>query len=346
MLRCSEADEARRAGSASFSPLRTQVLRQAAIALARIIDGAAWVGSRLPAWLTHGLAELGGNIQWATRPKRRRCLAANLCHAVGAPPDDQRVQAAVRRVMLNEAHAAADLLWAIGKPQEFLDTVVYEGWHHVDFTVAQGRGLILAGTHLGGWEVATAIPGARIDVPTNVIVADNWIAWAIEHVRAGVGLRVMYRQAAALRSVRRLQAGEAVLLLGDNSEFAGHTHRVRFLDSEMEMAAGVAALARLAGSPIISFTVLPRGPRRWCATMDPPIEPPAPAAGRAGEQAVLQQLADRWSEAIRANPGHWAMAAPLHWVDWVHEEPSQANEAGEGQTVQSSAEEPREEPSG
>ena len=315
MLRCSEADPGLRARSASFSPLRTRGLHQAAVGLARVIDGAAWTGSRLPGWLTHSLAKLGGNIQWAVRPKRRRCLAANLCHAVGAPPDDPRVRAAVRRVMINESHAAADLLWAIGKPEEFLDTVVYEDWHHVDETLAQGRGLILAGTHLGGWEVATAIPGAKIAVPTNVIVADNWIAWAIEHVRAGVGLQVMYRQVAALRSVRRLQAGEAVLLLGDNSEFAGHTHRVRFLDTEMEMAAGVAALARLAGSPIISFTVLPLGPRRWRATMDPPIEPPPPAEGRAGEQAVLQQLADRWSEAIRANPGHWAMASPLDWVE-------------------------------
>ena len=315
MLRCSEVDESLRLASPPLASLRIRMLRLSAIGLARVIDGAAWVGARLPAWAAHGLAALGGNIQWALRPKRRRALAANLCHAVGAAPADRSLQRAVREVMLNEAHAAADLLWAIGKPREFLDTVVYENWHFVDAAVSEGRGLILAGTHLGGWEVATAIPGEKVAVPTNVIVADNWIAWAIEHVRAGVGLRVMYRQAAALRSVRRLQAGEAVLLLGDNSQFAGHTHRVRFLDSQMEMAAGVAALARLAGSPIVSFTVLPLGPRRWKATMDPPIEPPPPEAGRSGEQAVLQELADRWSEAIRANPGHWAMAAPLDWID-------------------------------
>ncbi|MCY3643819.1 MAG: lysophospholipid acyltransferase family protein [Acidimicrobiaceae bacterium] len=315
MLRCSETDESRRLASPPLASLRVRILRFCAIALARVIDGAAWVGSRLPSGLAHGLAAAGGNIQWALRPKRRRDLAANLCHAVGARPDDPLVKRTVRRVMINESHAAADLLWAIGRPRDFLDTVVYENWHYVDDTVSEGRGLILAGTHLGGWEVATAIPGEKVPVPTNVIVADNWIAWAIEHVRSGVGLRVMYRQAAALRSVRRLQDGEAVLLLGDNSEFAGHTHRVRFLDSEMQMAAGVAALARLAGSPIISFTVLPLGPRRWKATMDPPIEPPPPRAGRDGEQVVLQQLADRWSEAIRANPEHWSMAAPLDWID-------------------------------
>ena len=315
MLRCSESDEALRLPVSSHSSLRTRILRLCAIGLARVIDGAAWVGSRLPAWLAHGLASFGGHIQWALRPKRRRNLAANLCHAVGASPDDLVVRRTVRRVMINEAHAAADLLWAIGRPRAFLDTVVYENWQYVDETVSQGRGLILAGTHLGGWEVATGIPGEKVAVPTSVIVADNWIAWAIEHVRSGVGLRVMYRQAAALRSVRRLQAGEAVLLLGDNSEFAGHTHRVRFLDSEMDMAAGVAALSRLAGAPIISFTVLPLGPRRWKAAMDPPIDPPPQDAGRDGERAVLQELADRWSDAIRANPEHWSMAAPLYWVD-------------------------------
>ena len=315
MLRCSEVDESLRLTKPPLALLRVRILRLFAIALARVIDGAAWIGSRLPVRLAHGLAALGGNIQWALRPKRRRDLAANLCHAVGAPPDDPKVQHMVRQVMINESRAAADLLWAIGRPREFLDTVVYENWHYVDAAASEGRGLILAGTHLGGWEVATAIPGEKVSVPTNVIVADNWIAWAIEHVRAGVGLRVMYRQAAALRSVRRLQAGEAVLLLGDNSEFAGHSHQVRFLDSDMQLAAGVAALARLAGSPVISFTVLPLGPRRWKATMDPPIEPPPQEAGRDGERAVLQELADRWSDAIRANPEHWSMAAPLHWID-------------------------------
>ena len=148
-----------------------------------------------------------------------------------------------------------------------------------------------------------------------MIVADNWIAWAIEHVRSGVGLQVMYRQAAALRSVRRLQAGEAVLLLGDNSEFAGHTHRVRFLDSDVQMAAGVAALSRLSGAPIVAFTVLPLGPRRWHVAIDAPIEPPPADCGRAGEQPVMQQLADRWSATIRSNPEQWALATPLEWLD-------------------------------
>ena len=319
MLRCCDPDQTLRLTlpsrwSLRTSPLRARALRFAARMLARVIDGAAWVGSRVPVWLSHALARIGGNLLWATRPKRRRRLAFNVCHAVAAELDDPQVRRLVRRVMVNESHAAADLLWSLGRPQEFLDTVVYENWDRVDEIAREGRGLLLAGTHIGGWEVATAIPGAKLPIPTSVIVADNWIAWAIEHARTAAGLQVMYRDVAALRSVRRLQAGEAVLLLGDNSEFARHTHRVRFLDSQAELAAGVVALARLAGSPIVPFTVLPVGPRRWRAAMGRPIEPPPPHLGRDGEQPVLQQLADRWSEAIMANPEHWSLATPIHWI--------------------------------
>ena len=38
---------------------------------------------------------------------------------------------------------------------------------------------------------------------------------------------------------------------------------------------------------------------------------PPPAAG---ERAVLQQLADRWTETIRRNPEHWAAPFPINWV--------------------------------
>ncbi len=314
MVRRSGLGDSLRSAIVNFS-LRIWALRLAAWSLARVIDGAAWVGSRVSSRVAHGLATVGGNLQWAIRPKRRRLFAANLCHVTETSTSDRQVRRLVRKVMLNESHAAADLLWALGKPDEFLDTVTYEGIEHAQAAAAEGRGVILAGTHLGGWEVATAVPGAMLSVPTSVIVADNWLAWAIEHARVAAGLRVMYPEMAALRGVRRLQAGEAVLLLGDNSQYAKHTHRVRFLDAEAEMAAGVVALARLAGSPIVSFTVLPSGPRRWRAVVDPPIDPPHLGSGRAGEQPVLQVLVDRWSEAIKANPDHWALSQPVIWAE-------------------------------
>ena len=40
--------------------------------------------------LAHSFAVLGGNLEWAVRPAKRRQLAANLAHAVDRPPGSNR----------------------------------------------------------------------------------------------------------------------------------------------------------------------------------------------------------------------------------------------------------------
>lgn len=283
--------------------------------LARVIDVAAWVGSRLPVPIAHGLAVLGGHLEWALRPAKRRRLAVNLGHAVGAPPGARQVRRLVRREMVNEARRSADLLWAIGRPEEFAATVEVLGADHLDAVARRGQGLVLAGLHLGGWEVAASVPRQVVPVATWVVVADNWLAWAIEHVRRRAGLHPIPRSVAGLAAVHVLQRGEAVLVLGDDAwGSTPRRHRVRFCDAEAELPAGVVSLARLTGAPIVSFTVLPTGPRRWQVVVEPPIEPPARHGDGDGERSVHQELADRWTAAIRAHPDQWAASFPIAWV--------------------------------
>lgn len=288
----------------------------AARVLARAIDAAAAVGCRLPAGVAHGLAVAGGTAEWALRPGKRRRLAANLAHVADAPSDGPAVRRLVRREVVNEARRSADLLWALGRPQELMAATKIDGLEHVHTALAEGRGVVLAGIHLGGWEVATAVPKAVLPVPTTAIVADDWLAWAIEHMRVTAGLRVLYRSSAPLRAARILHAGEALLVLADDgSGHAPHSLRVRFLDGWVLMPAGVVSLARLAGAPIVSFYVLPLGPRRWRVLIDPPVKAPARHAGEEGEREALQRLADRWSAVIRAHPEHWAAAYPIRWLE-------------------------------
>ena len=287
----------------------------AAHVLARVIDAAAWGGCRLPAGVAHGLAWAGGTCEWATRPGTRRALARNLAHAVGRPAGSRAVRRLVRREMVNEARRSADLLWALGRPEEFLRTVSVEGAERVRGAAAEGRGIILVGIHIGGWEVATGVPAALLGTPITVIVADDWLAWAIDHMRAAAGLRAIYRTEAALRAARLLRRGGALLALGDDGagrEFRGY--EVRLLDGRAVLPGGLMALARLSGSPLVGFHVLPSGPRRWRVIVDPPIAAPAPREGEEGERRVLQALADRWSEVIRAHPDQWAARYPIHWV--------------------------------
>jgi len=288
----------------------------AARVLATVIDCAVWLGSRTPARLAHTLALFGGSAEWAVRPAKRRRLAANLAHAVETDTADPVVGRLVRRELINEARRSADLLWALGRPDELLASVQLEGAEHAIWAVADGRGAILAGIHLGGWEVATAIPGALFAAPTTVIVADDWLAWAIHHLRARAGLRIVYRTDGALGAARLLEAGEVLLLLGDDGWGSEpRTHLVRFLDGDADLPAGIVSLSRLCQSPIVSFVVLPLGRRRWRAIVDPALEAPSRHGGADAEREVLQRLADRWSERIRENPQYWAAAHRIRWRD-------------------------------
>jgi lauroyl/myristoyl acyltransferase len=287
---------------------------RAAHVLAKVIDAAAWGGSRLPAPVTHALAAVGGTAEWAIRPGKRRQLAQNMAHAVSGQPDDPEVRALVRAEVVNEARRSADLLWALGRPDELRATADFEGLEHVDAALAAGRGVLLAGIHLGGWEVATALAQVAVPVPTTAIVADDWLAWAIQHTRVTAGLRIMYRTEPGIRAARLLRAGEAVLVLGDDAwgdEPRGY--EVRFLDTMCRLPAGVVSLARICGAPIVSFYVLPRARRRWVVTIDPPVQPPERRDGDDGERRALQELADRWSEMIRAHPEHWSAVYAMRW---------------------------------
>jgi KDO2-lipid IV(A) lauroyltransferase len=282
--------------------------------LARVIDGAAAVGSRLPARVTHALAFVGGHLEWMARPRKRRVLAANLAHAVGEAPRSRAVRRLVRREIVNEARRSADLLWAMGRPDEMLAAVRIEGLEHVKDATSAGRGIVLASLHIGGWEVAGAVPASVVPVPTTVVVADNWLAWAMRHVRRAEGLRLIYRTSSAISAARLLRRGEALLVLGeDASGPPPRLHRVRFCDSHARLPAGIVSLARITGAAIVPFSVLPDAPRRWRVRIEPMIEPPPHDGGDDDEIAALQQLAERWTALLREHPQHWAASFPIAW---------------------------------
>jgi lauroyl/myristoyl acyltransferase len=255
----------------------------------------------------------GGTAEWALRRRKRRRLAENLSHAVGLPESDRHVRSLVRREVVNEARRSADLLWALRRPGELLDTTVVAGREHVASALERGNGVLLVSAHVGGWEVATALPRVLVPVPTTAIVTDDWLAWAVAGLRARAGLGLLYDTEPAARAASLLRAGEAVLVLGDYAKDAMRTYPVRLLDGVVELPAGAVALARLCGTPIVPFTVLPLGPRRWRVEAEAPLFPPDRNGGAEAERALLQALADRWTAQLRAHPEHWAAVYPMTW---------------------------------
>jgi len=285
----------------------------AARVLRGAILGASAVVSRLPVGAVRPLTTVGGTLEWAFRPVKRRQLAGNLCHTVGLPPDHPEVKALVRREVLNEARRSADFLWAIARPEELLATTEVVGREHIFEALERGRGILLVSTHIGGWEVATALAQTVVPVPTTVIVTDDWLAWAVAGLRVRAGLGLMYDSEPVAKAAGLLRDGEAVLVLGDYAKEWMRTYSVRLLDAIAELPAGAVVLARLCGTPVVPFSVLPLGPRRWRVEMEPPLYPPARNGGVAAEKALLQELADRWTATLRSHADQWAAVYPMTW---------------------------------
>jgi lauroyl/myristoyl acyltransferase len=287
-------------------PLAARVLRAAIVA-------ASATAVRLPVAVVEPLTAAGATAEWALRPAKRRRLAENLGHALGLPPEHAEVRDLVRREVRNEARRSADLLWALARPEELVATTRVEGREHLTEALARGKGMLLVSTHVGGWEVVTALAKAVVPVPTTAIVTDDWLAWAADGLRVRAGLGIVYDSEPVSTAARLLRGGEAVLVLGDYAKEGMRTYAVRLLDAVAELPAGPVALARLCGSPIVPFTVLPVAPRRWRVDVEPPLWPPSRDEGEPGERALLQSLADRWTVTLRANAEHWAAVYPLTW---------------------------------
>jgi KDO2-lipid IV(A) lauroyltransferase len=261
------------------------------------------------------LATVGGTLEWALRPGKRRRLAENLSHALGLPPGDPSVRELVRREVRSEARRSADFLWALAKRDELVASTDIVGREHLEEAVAGGRGALLVSTHLGGWEVATALAKEVVPVPTTVIVTDDWLAWAVEGLRVRAGLRIAYDSDPVVRAARLLRDGEAVLVLGDYAKPWMRTYPARLLDAVAELPAGIVVLSRLCQSPIVPFAVLPSAPRRWRVEIEPSLGPPPREGGAEAEKALLQELADRWTVQLRRYPEHWAAVYPMTWRD-------------------------------
>jgi lauroyl/myristoyl acyltransferase len=284
--------------------------------LERVIAAASAVGAGLPPRTAHRLAVAGGTLEWAARRGKRRTLAENLGHAIGLDPSDPRVRALVRREIVNEAQRSADLLWSIGRPAEVLEGVRIEGREGLDAALAGGRGVVLAGPHIGGWEVVVPVPARELDVPIAVLVSDDWLAWAVDGIRRRAGLEVEYVSAGPRPLIRRLRRGEVVLMFADIVPDPGvRTIAVRFLDGVAALPAGPAALARMSGAAIVPLAVLPLDQRAWKIELGEPIIPRPSADGpAAADRDTLQRLADAWSDVIRRDPEWWAAVYPLAWA--------------------------------
>src|ERR1041384_4759390 len=277
--------------------------------MSRLIFGWLTVGiASLPAWLGYALADAATALHWLFFPGRRHAALANL--AVILPRASRRDRARVARRMMR-SHTR--LMYEFVRlphlsREELLASVEVVGKEHLDRGIARGRGVILAATHLGNWELAGVMVaqwGYALHAVAGVQLA-RWLSGAVRDTKTELSITTIAPEDGFRKIMRALEHNDPVALMVDGNLYA-HGHTVEWFGRPPPFPAGQGVLAQRTGALLISGYCERPSPGRFRIVLEPPLDPAAFAWTAELHQAVAS-IAERH---IREHIDQWCIFRPL-----------------------------------
>jgi KDO2-lipid IV(A) lauroyltransferase len=206
---------------------------------------------------------------------------------------------------------------------------VVQGVEYLDDALEAGRGVLIALTHSGNWDVAglwlvealrrRGRPATFATVAERLSpesLYDRFVAY-----RRSLGFEVLPADAGA-RTVAtlaaRLRAGGVVCLVADR-DLSGAGVEVDFFGARARMPAGPAQLARHTGAALLPVAAWFTEDGWGLRFRPPPVTPDGPdGSGKSAAldaAAVTQMLADAFAQAIAEHPADWHMLQPIWTAD-------------------------------
>jgi len=266
-------------------------------------------------WARAGF-DVVAEVVWRRRGKGVHRLEANLARAC---PD---LDAAGLRALSRQAMRSYLRYWceAFRLPawddHAIVSRVVVDNEHLLRDAYAGGRGVVVALPHMANWDHAGAW-ASRTGMPLTTVAErlrperlyERFVAY-----RRRLGIEVLPldggEQAAFTTLVERVRDGGLVCLVADRDLSAAGVV-VDLLGEPARLPAGPAVLARSTGATLIPAT-LSYDADRLRIRFHPPV---APTPGPDGARQMTQQVADAFTEAVRAHPADWHMLQRVFVAD-------------------------------
>jgi predicted LPLAT superfamily acyltransferase len=190
-----------------------------------------------------------------------------------------------------------------------------DGAAPLDAIMAQGRGCVLLGSHLGSFEAVRALGRLVKNYPINIVMYESdtrKVSAEFERLAPELKARVIApgRPETMLRVKECLERGEIVGILGDRPFGSEKAVVCPFLGAPARFPQGPFRVATLLEAPVVLFFGLYEGANRYRICLEVLAEPPA--AGR-GERAAG---AAPWIERYVARLEHYARKAPYNWFNF------------------------------
>jgi lauroyl/myristoyl acyltransferase len=274
---------------------------------------ARWGASRPPEWFVRAAPPVVALIMCALARKQRQQVGRNL-RLLRGERGAIRDAFDVGRTFIQYASCLAEILGA-GSPRGRLPEVLVHGELHARGALAEGRGVILATAHTGGWE--SVGPLLTRDLGVRVMIAesperDAGAGSVQDAVRKAHGLLVAHvgnDPLSALPLARHLRDGGAVAIQLDRHPAGQRSRAIELFGRPDHVPEGPLRLAAVTGAPILPVFAARTGHRRYVVHVYPRLRIPRDASS-AILDAVAQALGDAMQSFLRAHPTQWFHYGP------------------------------------
>ena len=297
--------------------LRAQLTPLQRFLASRAVTGLGMFLSRhAPPFVGHLIAGLiAGLINWR-KPAVYWIVHANLRQVVEPQVDERVLHRLVRQVFRNAARNNYELWHLVSQGQAAIRAAVHippEAYAHIEQAQQRGKGLIIAGTHTGNFDLGIltlAVYGLEMQVlglahrPTGGFNL-------MDQMRTRAGVYLTSISVPALReAVRRLRHGGAVLT-GVDRPVGGEETMVEFFGRPALLPTGHVRLALKTDAAILVGAPHRDADGRTIMRVSPPLEMVRTGDPHEDLRVNLRQVTAWMEEFIRACPEQWGMFVPV-----------------------------------
>ncbi len=286
-----------------------------------------WAVVRRGGWAAGRLITLGA-VAWflVSAPRARRASRDYLARVLGRPASTREIAHHFDRF----ASAVLDRVMLLsGRERDYAISV--DGLPALLATLAEGRGVILLGAHLGSFEVLrTLARNAPAPVWALMYRRNNGaLAALLDRIAPDIRARVLEigDTASMIRARECVERGEIVGILADRSPPGHRLVPARFLGGTAHFPSGPFVLAATLGAPVFLFHGVSTGHRRYHIGIEPFAD--RVRLRREHRQDDLRAQIQRYAAGIerlcRAHPFQWFNFFPFWESD---HEPDPAPHAG------------------
>lgn len=271
-----------------------------------LVASVAWLIGWLPWPVVHFAGRTLGILFYAFDAAHRRVALENLARAFPARSVTERRRIA-RGVFQHFGAMLFELLkFSTLTPGQMLERVEFEGADRARQAYDAGRGVFLLTGHFGCWEIHGLVHALHL-APIGVMARplDNpYLNAMLEHVRESTGNRVIYRRGGIRRTLRALEAGQAVAILIDQHIHGPDAIPVDFFNRPAATTTALAALTARTGAPVLPVFAIPLGPGRYRMIYEHAVQAPACESPEALRE-FTQRCTDVLEMYVRRYPDLW-----------------------------------------